>query len=255
MLKETKISIIIPTLNEEYNLKRLFASLEEEKNYNKKFEVLVVDSCSTDGTEELCKTKPYVRYIRQKSKPGKARNIGIQKSLTENIVMLDADTEITPSWYHAVVDGLKHYPIVAGYSPDPEGKQMPRVPAYVYGQDITWPQCNIAYRKGIFSLIGYLREDMFCAEDCEFHYRCAQAGLVILYHPHMKVWHYERPTRKQWIKKQIKNGYGRYELNRVHPDLKTEHQHGLSPKQLVRLGLGAYGYLKAMTGAQGSDKV
>jgi glycosyltransferase involved in cell wall biosynthesis len=248
---KTKLSIIIPTRNEEHNLPRLFKSLD---TISKHIEVLVIDSDSTDNTEEIAKSRTYSRYIKSKSTPGKARNIGISKALYDNIVMLDADTEITNTWYPAVCQGLKHFAVVAGPSPDPDGKQLPRVPVYAFNQDITFPQCNIAYKKNLFPMIGYLRENMYCAEDCEFHYRCAKNNIIMFFHPQMKVWHYERPTRKQWIKKQIKNGYGRYELEKAHPELKHKSQHGLSPKRLTQLGLGALGYVKAMTGAQGSDK-
>ena len=157
--------------------------------------------------------------------------------------MLDADTEVTTGWYDSIIFSMNHFDITAGYSPDPNGKHLPRVPIYIDGQDITYPQCNIAYKKKIFEDVGYLREDMNVGEDCEFHYRCVKKGYTIFYNPKMKAYHYERPTTKQWIRKCIKNGSGRQELNSIHPDLKHRHEHGVGIKSLVRLGFGFIGFV------------
>ena len=61
-------------------------------------------------------------------------------------------------------------------------------------------------------------------------------------------------SAKLEYRKAIKNGYGRYELNKIHPELKHKHQHGLSIHALLRLCFGAYGYIKAILGGKGSDK-
>ena len=239
------ISIVIPTKNDCENLKRLFKSLDIIQN---EIEVIVVDSFSNDGTKELCYHKSYVKFIEAKSTAGKARNIGIKNSKHNIIAMLDADTEVTDKWLPSIKHGMKIADIVAGYSPDPCEKDMPRVPIVLKGQDITYPQCNIAYKRALFDEIGLLSESMNVAEDCEFHFRCAKANKFILYHPFMKVWHYERPNRKQWIKKQVKNGFGRYELEKIHPSVKHLSQHGLKLKGFIRLGFGAIGYIKARLG-------
>ena len=107
-------------------------------------------------------------------------------------------------------------------------------------------KCNICYKRKLFKGLGYLRKDMKVAEDCEFHYRCSNAGYTIFYNPKMVAYHYERPTKIGWIKKAIKNGYGRYELNNIHPSLKDRHEHSMKSKNIIRLIFGAIGYIKAM---------
>ncbi len=47
------------------------------------------------------------------------------------------------------------------------------------------------------------------------------------YNPKMKVYHYQRSTRKGFAKQAFWNGYGRKQLNRIHPELKHGHQHGV----------------------------
>lgn len=241
----TKVSIVVPTRNERDNLPRLFASLEQ---YSDNVEVLVCDSASTDGTVEYA--KEYADWIHcielsGDATAGCARNAGVERASYDVIAMLDADTEVTDGWYRELVKSIGLFHVVAGYSPDPDGRGFPRVPTYVCGQDITWPQCNIAYRRSLFDHVGPLREDMQVAEDCEFHYRCAKAGYIIFYNPRMKVWHYQRPNIMGMIRKAVKNGQGRHELNLVHPDLNHRHLHPLTLRNIIRTGFGALGFLRA----------
>ena len=244
-MSSDKVSIIIPTKNEEKNLPRLLDSI---KKYAPEVEIIIVDSKSEDKTRDIIKKRSGVKLVDAKPQAtaGKARNIGIKAAKNENIAMLDADTEITLNWLMELKKSMKQFDIVAGYSPDPEKKDMPRVPIYINGQDITYPQCNICYKRKLFKELGYLRKDMKVAEDCEFHYRCSNAGYTIFYNPKMVAYHYERPTKIGWIKKAIKNGYGRYELNNVHPSLKDKHEHSMKSKNIIRLIFGAIGYIKAM---------
>ena len=234
-----KISIIITTKNEEFNISRLLKSMPISKN---EIEVIIVDAGSTDKTCEIAKSYDFVKLISAPSSlRGGGRNIGIKKASGDVIVFLDADTEISDTWYKELTTSMKQYDIVAGYSPDPEGRHLPRVPIYVNGQDITYPTCNIAYKREIFEKVGYFREEMITAEDIELNYRCVQAGYIIFYNPKMMVNHYQRTTRLGFAKQAFWNGYGRRQLNRIHPELKHMHQHGAGLKNLVRLGIGFLG--------------
>ena len=242
-----KVSVIIPTKDAYRELKRLLKSLD---CISDKIEVIVLDDYSSDDTINLVQSRGYTTYV---SVPkyytvGKARNLGIKIAKYNIIAMLDADTEISPSWYNAILTSMESFDIVAGYSPSSKGNDLSRVSVYVDGQDITYPQCNIAYKKHVFDVVGYLREDMWCAEDCEFNYRCILKGYTICYNPLMKVIHYERSSVLGWIKQMVGRGYGRYELNKIHPELKHRHEHGLKLKRIIQLFFGACGYLKGSMG-------
>jgi glycosyltransferase involved in cell wall biosynthesis len=85
------ISIIIPTLNEKENLKGL---LEDIRNQSfRDYEVIIVDAYSKDRTREIAK-KYGCRTISDRSKPGKARNIGAKNARGEILLFLDADLRI-----------------------------------------------------------------------------------------------------------------------------------------------------------------
>lgn len=235
-----KVSIIITTKNEEFNISRLLKSILPIKD---KVEVIIVDAGSTDKTCEIAESYDFVKLIlAPDSLRGGGRNIGIEQATGDIIAFLDADTEITDSWYKELVKSIKLFDIVAGYSPDPKGRNLPRVPIYVNGQDVTYPTCNIAYKKEVLDKVGYFREEMITAEDIELNYRCVKAGYTINYNSNMVAYHYHRSTRVGFAKQAFWNGYGRKQLNRLYPELKHSHYHGLGFRNFIRLGIGFLGH-------------
>src|SRR3989338_10591798 len=92
-----QITVVIGTYNQRENLKLVLASLLEEQTLDKSlYEVIAVDSSSTDGTEEMAEeftsTHTNFRYIRQENKGRPvARNRGINEALGDIILITDAD--------------------------------------------------------------------------------------------------------------------------------------------------------------------
>ncbi|MCG8553556.1 MAG: glycosyltransferase family 2 protein [Desulfobacterales bacterium] len=85
------ISVIIPTFNRAWTLKRaLDSALAQDYPHR---EIIVVDDGSTDGTRELlAEYKDEVRVLAQANKGvSAARNLGIQESRGNFIALLDSD--------------------------------------------------------------------------------------------------------------------------------------------------------------------
>lgn len=90
-------SIVIPSLNEEINLPILLTSIKNQTE--KDFEVIVVDSHSTDKTPQKAvkfeKSIPRFKFISHKSKNvSAARNYGASFSRGEFLIFLDSDVEL-----------------------------------------------------------------------------------------------------------------------------------------------------------------
>ena len=101
-----KLSIVIPTFNRKDKLERLIISLEG--SIFKDFEIIVVDDCSSDGTDSMMKNSfPSIRYIRHESicLVGKSRNDGILASSTNLILMIDDDNVVADD----TIDNLMKY--------------------------------------------------------------------------------------------------------------------------------------------------
>ena len=89
-MKPIKISVIIPTYNEEEDISSAIKSLliQSEKN----IEIIIVDDGSTDKTREIVKKFKKVRLILGKHRgPGISRNLGAKKAYGKILVFVDAD--------------------------------------------------------------------------------------------------------------------------------------------------------------------
>ena len=88
----SKISIIIPTINEASNLPLLLADLS---NIHKEGEVLIVDCGSEDRTIDIAKIYGAKVYKSQERNRGLQLNIGAKNSKGEWLIFLHADSRFT----------------------------------------------------------------------------------------------------------------------------------------------------------------
>ena len=102
-----KYSLIIATYNRLPELKELIASVTELDFPKAKFELLISDDGSTDGTEAFVKAQDFsfnFKYIKQENKgPGEARNHGMREANGEFFIFIDSDC-IIPANYLQEVD-------------------------------------------------------------------------------------------------------------------------------------------------------
>lgn len=110
-------SIILPARNEERNIRRCVTSLlEQETAANERYEVVVVDDASTDGTErileEIARAHPHadrLHVLRLNELPpgwaGKphALHTGIQQAQGDWLLFTDADTWHAPQALHSAL--------------------------------------------------------------------------------------------------------------------------------------------------------
>jgi len=82
-----KISIIVPTLNEENDLPKLLASIKEQDF--KGYEIIVADAGSTDDTKKIA--KKYGAKIIKGGMPAAGRNAGAKVAKGEFLYFFDAD--------------------------------------------------------------------------------------------------------------------------------------------------------------------
>lgn len=105
------LSIIIPVLNEESNLRRLLPDLARKCP---EAEVLVVDGGSTDGTQELLQQYPFARLVIGPRGRARQMNAGAQQAQGEILLFLHADTLLPDGTPQVIQSALTDSRIVGG---------------------------------------------------------------------------------------------------------------------------------------------
>ena len=97
----TRISIIIPTLNESNNLPLLLSDLSEINNIS---EILIIDSTSTDKTKDIALINGTRFYKINKNNRGLQLNYGAEKAKGEWLLFIHADSRLKFNWSRKVMD-------------------------------------------------------------------------------------------------------------------------------------------------------
>ena len=105
----SKISIIIPTINEANNLPLLLSDLSI---IQKEGEILIIDSGSDDRTTEIASIYGAKVYKAKERNRGLQLDIGAKKSNGEWLIFLHADTRLNDDWVgkiKSVLEGSKNH--------------------------------------------------------------------------------------------------------------------------------------------------
>jgi len=105
----SKISIIIPTINEANNLPLLLSDLSIIK---KEGEIIIVDCGSEDKTIDVANIYGAKVFILNEKNRGFQLNIGAKNSKGDWLMFLHADTRLTHDWFrkiNSVLKGDKNY--------------------------------------------------------------------------------------------------------------------------------------------------
>ncbi len=100
----SKISIIIPTINEANNLPLLLSDLS---SIQKKGEIIIVDCGSEDKTIDIANIYGAKVIISKERNRGLQLNIGAENSKGEWLIFLHADTRLTHDWFKKINSFLK----------------------------------------------------------------------------------------------------------------------------------------------------
>ena len=129
-----KLSVIIPTYNEEKVVGECINSLDKQTHPD--FETIMVDDGSTDGTLDILKALrgkiDNLKILKQKHKgPGAARNLGANEARGDILVFVDADMTFDKNFLKNLVR-----PIVSGSAKGTFSKYE-----YVSNWDNIWARC------------------------------------------------------------------------------------------------------------------
>ncbi|MDP8011769.1 MAG: glycosyltransferase [Thermoplasmata archaeon] len=253
---EIPVSIVITVKNEEKHIRELLESIKDQEG---PFEVIVVDAESKDRTLEILnsyKNTLDIKIIIKKCTRGEGRNIGVNNSKYEYILFTDGDAILEKNWVSEMRKSFRDgYDFVAGKTIT-IGKEkysnFDRVEIFYKNIDVTYPSCNLAYKKKLFNDLGGFDERFITAEDIDLNYRAVDMGAKFHYNENAIVYNRSREDILSFIKQAFWNGYGRKQLTMKHGSLWKNYsinnltsRRQISTYGIIRLIFALSGYLYA----------
>lgn len=217
------VSVIVPVYNGERTIGPCLKSLMEQDYPKDRYEVIVVDNRSQDGTADLVRKFP-VRLLEEPRLQSSyaARNTGVRNAKGEILAFTDADCSVSRNWLTEGVEGFRGGDVagVAGKIAVQEPKN--EIERYL---EIKQPvkhssaasngflpyaiTANVFYRKWLFAKIGFF-EEWESAGDADYSWRVQlNTPFKIHFAPGAVVYHKHRSTLKSMFKQYIKFGYGK----------------------------------------------
>ena len=225
------VSIIIPCRNEENFIGKCLDSIIANEYPKDKFEILIVDGMSEDGTRKI--VQDYVQgysYIKLIDNPKQvtpsALNIGIKNSQSDLILWLSAHNEYIQEYISRCVNYIQKYDAdaVGGIiKPIPRkkglmGELICKASSHPFGvgksmhktgsSSIIWTDTafGICYKREIFDKIGTFNEKLNRGQDMEFSLRLKKAGFKLLLAPDLVSHYYMRSGIMNFLQHNLKNG-------------------------------------------------
>jgi rhamnosyltransferase len=212
-MSQPLVSIIMRSFNEGWALKETLPALRAQTY--RQWELIVIDSGSTDGSQDLIRTAQPAHFIQitpSEYNPSRVMNHGMRLADSEFGIFLNADA--TPQgvkWLEPLVNALQIPRVAACF-----GRQVPRPDCMgvfacdydrCFGPDresANWDHffsmVSSGLRKDVWSKRGF-REDLQYAEDDEYTRWCRAQGYEVVYVSESVAMHSHNYTPEQSYKR------------------------------------------------------
>lgn len=183
------VSIVVPALNCADDVDGFAIAMQAQTYPADRFEVIVVDNGSSDGTLERAREAGFKALMRPERGRTKALNTGIDAARGDYILTTDLSCRAVPGWIRCIVDTFAAYPdagCVGGeikllrtarnavldfqerseYMSPLLALQRTRLPFMPFADG-----ANASFRREVFERIGGFEESFVKAGDVEICYR------------------------------------------------------------------------------------
>ena len=221
-----RVSLIIPTYNGMHHLPKLFEILEQQTI---PFELVVIDSSSTDGTSEYLKSRAdkFITIKQSEFDHGGTRTIAAKAASGDILLFLTQDALPKDKYsFERLLDAFKDEEVVAVY-----GRQLAYPEASLFAQHLrafNYPEKSYvrsfgdskeyglktaflsdsfsAYRKSAIERVGWFKEGTIFGEDMHLVARLLLAGGKVAYVADAIVYHSHNYTLLEDFKRYFDTG-------------------------------------------------
>lgn len=232
-MNEILVTAMIVVRNEEKYISISLKSLLEQEFPEEKYEILIIDGMSDDGTmnaiyEVLNNYRGNVKISilkNEKKLLASGWNIGIKNAKGKYVVRIDAHAKASKDFIRKNIETMKELPkdvaCVGGrltsVSLEKEDKTISKVLSSPFGVgNSKFRYSNAAqyvdtvafglYRKEVFDKVGYFDETLARNQDNNMHNRIRKAGFKFYFNPEIRSEYYVRNNLKKMLKQGFQNG-------------------------------------------------
>ena len=239
MLNKAFFSIIVPVRNEEKHIRRCLSSLVGQDYDPKRYEIIVVDGMSTDGTRkivgEFVKAHQNLHLLdNPKLFVPAALNIGLRKARGEVIIRVDGHAYVGRNYLSACLRALEDTRAdcvggtIQSINSKGNGNVITLAMSSTFGVGNAYFRTSKkmgyvdtvafgAYQRRVFERIGCFDETLVRCQDDELNYRLKKAGGKIYLHPDIQAFYYSRDDLRSLWKQYFQYGYWKVRVLQKHP--------------------------------------
>lgn len=237
-----ELTVVMPIRNEADQIGSVLDQLQAQSLPPERFEILVVDGMSEDGTREIVQAAmqrcPGIRFFdNPRGLSGVARNIGVQHATTPYVLFVDGHCRIESREMLATALAAfqrgerclsRPQPLVGtGCRPFQTAVSLARgsLLGHYAGSKIYEAEdrhCNplsagCGYARDLYLELGGVDESFDAGEDLEFNLRVHQRGVMALHCHDLALAYLARPTWRDLFRQLYRYGHGRARMARKHP--------------------------------------
>lgn len=218
------VSFVIPTYNEEKNIKRCLRSIKSQNYPTNKVEVIVVDGMSEDNTVNIAKNYSNRIILNKKRIVGNALKLGVEAAKGEILAIVNADSEMPQKdWLRMMVapfsdpnvcGTLTSFRVCKTYPPisrcyhlmggDPIINftyDLGNINSLVITKENYFPTSAPLYRRQLILKEGNFKPFLPRLEDVDMTYRLARDGYKFVFVPNTYIHHLFADSFSSYIKK------------------------------------------------------
>lgn len=239
------VSVVLNVMNEERNIADLLDSLVIQEQ---PVEIIVVDANSKDTTRDIVQKyadlHSFVKMYIHPGSRGDSTNFGISQAEGDIIAFTGGDCIANPFWIKELRRTLEGgADIFAGKTINLGLKvweDLERVELLHKGYDVSFPSCNMAFRREVIQRVGGFDSWFITAEDIDLNFRAVEAGFSIKYNPNAIIYHRTKATVYSFFRQAFWNGTGRKQLTLKHGRLWSSYD----PLRMFRQKFNAWSLLR-----------